>query len=182
MDDFEIIFKEYDAVKEEIADSIKARNQILSFGLATVAILINGISTTFNNERLQEFSFILCFIILPAFSIAILLMWMGELQRMIRGGNYLAQLEKIVNKKNKTSELLRWETYRRNSEIKIHYAYGAVLFLFSLIAMLPYSFYFIPDVQVQWFYYFAPGIIYLIFLIVFLKKLPQIMSNDSTQV
>ena|GEM_PF-3659972 len=182
MDDVEIMFKEYDAVKEEIADSIKARNQILSFGLATVAILINGISTTLNNTSLQKLSFILCFLVLPAFCVSVMLMWMGELQRMIRGGNFMTQFENRINEKKGQPELLRWETYRRTSKIKIHYAYGAVISLFSLIALLPYLFLFISTLQISWFYYFMTGFIYAIFLVLFLKKFPQIMSNDSTEV
>ena len=166
MENSDIILKEYDAVKTEIADSIKTRNQILSFGQAIAALLINSIVTIINKDGYKPLGQFLLLVILPSLSISILLMWLGELERMIRAGNYILLIEKKINEEL-GKDVLMWESSRRSNEFKISYAYKSVLAVFIAFALLPLILLMVKDNDLPFYFFLYSPIITIIFLFFF---------------
>ncbi len=121
----EIIMEDYKILKTYSTISYPSiRYNIISFALATIGIIISGIMLTLASKNLSEIAIqiIIFFMIffVPAFSITILFIWLGEEERMMRIGRYLLKLEESINQKA-NDKILNWETFIRRKEEKIKY-------------------------------------------------------------
>jgi hypothetical protein len=110
------ILEEYKALRSEITTSIAAQQSILSFGTATVALVFGpGLGLW----QRSELSVIIIFnALVPLMSATVLVIWWGEVLRMVRAGEWLAVVEQRVNAYGKdklgwTRNPLTWESYLR---------------------------------------------------------------------
>ncbi len=161
MNPIEILIEDYKLLREESLQSMKNRNAILTFGLATLGFVIHaGVSSfTAGNQSGYWFSFFIFYLGLPLVSLLILILWVGEAARMSRTGIYMKEREVLVNllsgsiidkyKNNVNFEndfpkhydkVLYWENYIREKIGKkktrqLKFPYLAVLFLFFGISL-----------------------------------------------
>ena len=129
-DKLEILMKQYEML-ENYANStvLNNRNNILSFGLASLSAILTGniiLLTATGKEALSGIIFIL---LLPTLSITILFLLLGEVQRMVRAGFFLMELEKKINAELK-EDVLHWEQYISQPVVRIRYPEIFVFFLF----------------------------------------------------
>ncbi len=129
-DKLEVLMKHYEILENYATSAVpNNRNNILSFGLASLSAILTGnliLLTATGKEALSGIIFIL---LLPTLSISILFLWLGEVHRMIRMGLFLVELEKKINAKLK-EDTLRWEQYIRQPAVKIRYPEIFVICLF----------------------------------------------------
>ena len=93
-------------------------------------------------------------------------MWLGELERMIRAGNYILLIEKKINEEL-GKDVLMWESSRRSNEFKISYAYKSVLAVFIAFALLPLILLMVKDNDLPFYFFLYSPIITIIFLFFF---------------
>ena len=135
MERIELLIKEYDTLRDESLGSMSHRSQIVSFGLASLCLLLG---TLFGSSIVAGSSFLrlaLAGIGIPALSIGVLLLWLGEVERMVRAGNCLAQLEILINAEVLGTEAesrpaLQFETWLRSPGVQMRYPYVVVPTLF----------------------------------------------------
>jgi hypothetical protein len=138
MDWLSATLAEYKAVWDEKMATMDTQQSTLRIGTAIVgAMLVAGLNL-WEKPILPEF--ILLFLV-PAVSYLSLIIWMGELQRMVRCKIFLAALEQSINKALSDAPVpLMWESWlRRQQEHKyphiLKWNYRAVLVIFLLIAI-----------------------------------------------
>jgi len=135
----EILFKEYDSLRSESQNSMSNRNQILSFGLAAIALIIMGSIADFANTGVQKANLNIAafnlIVVIPIICALILLMWLGEYERMRRVGIFIANLENQINTIAK-KELLSWETKLIETKRHMSYPYYAALILLLLLSVI----------------------------------------------
>ncbi len=136
-DELEAIYLEYRSLREEIITAMHARNSILSFGLATIGVMFSAIAAIFVSGSNTMFSGLVLFIIVPLIVVFILLIWLGEYQRMHRAGKHMISLEERINLIQK-KEILTWETMLRDRKAHMGYPYDTTIVL--LVAILFASF------------------------------------------
>ncbi|MCW3074627.1 MAG: hypothetical protein JWP69_1696 [Flaviaesturariibacter sp.] len=133
--------EEYKSLRSESIESLKNQNSILQIGTvslgALVGLAINGWQDT---SGVPE---ILCFIIVPLFCYVILIRWLGEVERMMRVGNYIALLERRIAGAYPKKRTLGWENWLRSEGTKkrtpqIKVAYLVVVALFYGAAVVSY--------------------------------------------
>lgn len=104
------ILAEYSALREEIQNSIRLQHATFSVGVPLLAV---GLSLSQLNQ-LGSDTKALQFIVLaiPPFAYAILCLWLIEMSRMMRAGNYLRLLEDRLNIMLQNTGLV-WENWLR---------------------------------------------------------------------
>jgi len=137
MDPVNVLFKEYDTLRQEAITTITVRNAILGFGVPTVATLFVATAHILRGtqDRYTFLSSILLMVVVPLVAFGILALWWGEYVRMQRAGRFLARLEKRINvevhrvsgKPGKPRRLLRWE--RSLKHMRLPYLAGIALLL-----------------------------------------------------
>ncbi len=134
----EILLKEYETLRNESQNSMSNRNQILSFGLAAIALIIMGSVSVFNNTEFRTADLTIpsfnLIVIIPIICALILLMWLGEFERMRRVGAFIANLEKRINELA-SKKLLSWETLLLQEKKHMSYPYYAVLILLLILSI-----------------------------------------------
>lgn len=128
--------KEYETLRQESLDSINNRSQIVSFGLGTVGVLAAGVLAS---ERASG-SFPLLVLVfslgIPTISVLVLYSWLGEVERMMRAGRFMVDLEARINAEiSAAGPTLTWERWLRSSNTQMRYPYIVVLALFLGIAV-----------------------------------------------
>jgi len=118
----EIIMKDYEILRTySTSTSPGIRYNIISIALATMGIIISGTMIAVANGKLSDLVVkivsMLWVAFVPLFCIAILYVWLGEEQRMMRIGEYCKELEKKINEEF-GEEILNWETFKRNKSIQ----------------------------------------------------------------
>src|ERR1700761_3433150 len=131
----DVLMREYQFLRDEILDSNKIKFQILSFGGTTLAIIFGAAATSIKNN-LPELGQFLLFYLLPSFSITVLLVWLGEMEKIQRIANHQLKIELKINSILK-EDLLSFETALRKKPLTMIYSYSAVVILFSFIAVSP---------------------------------------------
>ena len=128
-----IMLEEYRALRSESLASMKSQQATVSTGTGALAVLV-GLAF---RQTLPVQSLILLMPI-PALSYVVLLIWLGEVARMMRAGFYLATIESRVN----TYCLVRgmptalgWESWLRQKGAKgrtpqVDWNYKAIIGLF----------------------------------------------------
>jgi hypothetical protein len=117
----EMTMKDYEILKTYSTSIFPGiRYNLLSIVFATIGIVISGTMIAVANAKLSDLvaSIIamLWILFVPAFCIAILYMWLGEEERMMRIGEYLKGLEITINERL-GEKILNWETFKRNKSI-----------------------------------------------------------------
>lgn len=136
MDKAEALLKEYDTLRQESLDSINNRSQIVSFGLAAVGVFAAAV---FASERAAANAALVRLVFgigVPAISLLILYIWLGEVERMMRAGEFMVALEQRINRElDPASPTLAWEGHLRSAGAQMKYPYLAVLVLFFGISV-----------------------------------------------
>lgn len=136
MEKIEILIKEYETLREEVLTTMQVRNSILSFGLATIGVILTAAIALVGNSALL--SGLVLSAIVPSISIFILFMWLGEYQRMQRAGRFLVELEKKINE-IAAGELLTWETSLRSQRRHMRYPYNTTVMMITIISVMSFS-------------------------------------------
>jgi hypothetical protein len=127
-DKLEVLMKQYEMLENYSTLTVpNNRNNILSFGLASLSAILTGniiLLTATGKEVLSG----IIFILLPTLSISILFLWLGEVHRMVRAGLFLMELEKKINVELK-EDVLHWEQYITQPAVRIRYPEIFVIFL-----------------------------------------------------
>ena len=106
-----IVLEEYKTLRAESLTAMKNQQSILSFGTAAFGIMIAG---GFNSWDKSFFPGIMFLVFCPIICHIVLVIWMGELTRMMRAGFYLTLIEKRINEAFKDKpDLLNWENWLR---------------------------------------------------------------------
>lgn len=97
MDEVDALFKEYDTLRQESLDSMQNRTQIVAFGLGTLAVLAGAVLSLDSGDRSPHLIVAVFSIGLPVISALVLYIWLGEVERMMRAGKHIQQLELRIN-------------------------------------------------------------------------------------
>jgi|CXWL01.1.fsa_nt_gi hypothetical protein len=135
MDKADILLKEYETLRQEILVAMSSRNSVLSFGLATIGAIFTASLATQTGATPSLLSSLILELGVPAISIFVLFMWLGEYQRMQRAGKFLVGIEKRIND-IASKELLTWETSLRAKRGHMKYPYNTTVLLLALISAL----------------------------------------------
>ncbi|WP_434683845.1 hypothetical protein [Pseudanabaena minima] len=133
MNSLEIMFKEYDALRQEVLASMTNRISILSFGIAAVGAIFTASIATYTNQPSSLLISLILTVILPFICAFILFMWLGEYQRMQRAGRFLVELEQKINLEA-SKEILTWETNLRKQRSHMNYPYNTTVLLLIVIS------------------------------------------------
>jgi drug/metabolite transporter (DMT)-like permease len=128
IDEIKVKLKEYETLRQESLDIIKNRITIMSLGLTAIGALFAGSLYVYDGDSPSITIYILVFVIFPL-SWLILLILLGEYQRLKRIGKFLVRVEKYINKKL-SSTVLDWETHLEKQQLHIRYPYVASLVVF----------------------------------------------------
>ena len=128
MDPIEIMLKEYETLRQESMNAMNNGNRILSFGLAAISAIFTSSIFAYTTGKYSLIPSLALILVIPAISIFILFMWLGEYERMQRAGKFLVKLESKINKEA-SKELLTWETHLRKSQSHMKYPYNATVLL-----------------------------------------------------
>lgn len=130
MDEVDALFKEYDTLRQESLDSMQNRTQIVAFGLGTLAVLAGAVLSLDAGDRSPHLIVAVFCIGLPVISALVLYIWLGEVERMMRAGKHIQQLELRINGIFNTT-VLTWETRLRSTRsLQMKYSYVVVIALF----------------------------------------------------
>jgi len=88
--DDKVLLEEYKTIRAEVTTSIQAQISILAFGAATIGFSFAAASQTTNDAFRDMFLLVL----VPLVCYLILIVWFGEVMRMMRAGTFLMRLEK----------------------------------------------------------------------------------------
>ena len=89
----QVLLEEYKSIRAEVTTSIQAQISILAFGAATIGFSFAAASQT-SNEKFRDM-FLL--VLVPLVCYLILIVWFGEVVRMMRAGTFLMRLEKRLD-------------------------------------------------------------------------------------
>ncbi|KST63265.1 hypothetical protein [Mastigocoleus testarum] len=139
----DVVLEEYRTLRAESLLAMQTQQSVLRFGLGSVGVVIGAGFTSWNQINLASIVFL---VLLPLICYAVLIIWIGEVARMIRAGYFLLQLEEKINQKflsqypNETKPL-SWETYLRNSNgisgtPQLQWNYLIIIALFFLLAFI----------------------------------------------
>ncbi len=135
----EVCLEEYKTLRAESMSAMSAQQSILNYGFATTAALI---AVGFHNWTGQVGITIVVFLgFLPIVSSLVLIIWLGEVARMMRASVRLITLEEKINSfLDKPDPALTWETWLRqkddgNHTPQLKWNYAAIVFAFMLISL-----------------------------------------------
>lgn len=104
--------EEYKALRQEVIASIGSQVQILSFGTATIALVMGPALGLWSKSAALVLIVLFNFFI-PVLASTVIMIWFGEVLRMVRAGDALAELEKRINAAGQqagwTAPALTWE-------------------------------------------------------------------------
>lgn len=136
----DVVLEEYRTLRAESLVAMQTQQSVLRFGLASVGVIIGTGFTVWDEINLVFIAFL---VLLPLLCYAVLIIWIGEVARMIRAGYFLLQLENKINEKFSSlsppqPKALTWENNLRQSstgisstpQLKSNYIAIIALFLF----------------------------------------------------
>lgn len=144
MEPVDALFKEYEALRREVADTITHRTQIIAFSLGTIGAFFAGtflvdVPTKIPNLVIAMFS-----AAIPITCLFALYLWLVEIERMYRAGDHLASLEKSINE-ILGAEVLTWDTRRLEARARQearhhfrHWYYLVIGFFASIATAAPF--------------------------------------------
>jgi len=133
-----IVIEEYKSISEERLTALQTHQSTLGFGTAILGFLFVTGLNLWDKFLLPEFLFLF---FTPAIIYLIIIVWVGELKRLVRACIFLAMIEEKVNKEliNKP-KALSWQSWVRikqdgNVENLIIGNYRAIACIFLLISL-----------------------------------------------
>ncbi len=108
--ELEWLAREYETLRQESLASMGHMLQVISLGLAAFGFLSGGASLAAESAPAVTVG-ILGFGI-PFLVVFVLFIWLGEMNRMVRAGTYIARIESRVNERLER-DVLGWETWLR---------------------------------------------------------------------
>lgn len=140
MDWLEIAIEEYKTLREESLTSMKMQQSILTFGTATIGLIITTGFNVWDKTPLPEILFLF---LAPAIVYLIILVWLGEVGRMFRAGRFIADIEDKINLQFPGKEkALTWENWllTRQNENKtphhiLQFHYVSIFLLFAMTSL-----------------------------------------------
>lgn len=120
-DDLELAMHEYDAIRQEVVTTLTNQVSTLSFGAATVGLLVAAGAALWDDAKLL--SGLLLLFVVPSVCFLTLAIYSGELVRLMRAGLFLNTLENSVNRAQRNDQeaqrpgpdpeaVLIWEQWR----------------------------------------------------------------------
>lgn len=108
----DVQIEEYKVLKESVSRATASQFSIISFGLTAISVLFGFSSTSWNTPVLAELLF---GIVIPIITIALLLMWTGEVYIVTSTSKLLLAKEKVINGyfKKFNEPALSYETWNR---------------------------------------------------------------------
>ncbi|MDD3478414.1 MAG: hypothetical protein PHP32_06010 [Candidatus Izemoplasmatales bacterium] len=145
---FDIALNEYNALRTEINNAMANQQSILNYGIASIGIIL-AFSTS-NWQEMIIVDIILVFLI-PLIGLLVATIWLGEVNRIARAGQFLVVKENRINdlflkmEENDTifqnQPVLIWENYLRDlkkngsdKSIKTIWNYRAILLLLGILS------------------------------------------------
>lgn len=138
MEFIEIALEEYKTLRQESLTSMQMQQAVLRYGLAIISALIAVAVNAWGDIALSS---IVLLVFLPILCYLILMIWMGEVARMMRAGKYLYGLEKKINESFGSNDgPLDWEISLRdfskgNGTPQLTWNYLAILGLLLFFAV-----------------------------------------------
>jgi hypothetical protein len=105
---FDCLLEEWKAVRAELVSTMQVQQSILSFGTATIGLLLTA-AFALRGKGDQRLRGDLLVVFLPLLSYMVLTVWYAEVMRMFRAGAYLLRLEKYADQVFGRGTL-RWES------------------------------------------------------------------------
>lgn len=140
MEWIEVVMEEYKTLRQESLTAITTQQSVLRYGLAITGILLASAIKSWN-DRVLCGSLTLVFI--PITCYLVLIIWMGEVGRMMRAGQHILKIERKVNftfrDQGHKYPALSWESYLRKQKNgatpQLNWSYLAILGLFLFFAV-----------------------------------------------
>lgn len=136
-----LALEEYRGLRAEVLATLQTQHASLSFGTATLGILAAGAFNVWSEELVATVLFIL---VVPFICSLVLIVWMGELTRMMRAGEHLFALEQTLRQEEAfeieaQGPVFAWETRLRAAggrSWQRHYGwnYVAIIWMFLSLA------------------------------------------------
>jgi hypothetical protein len=138
----DVVMHEYDAIRSEVDHSLSNQVSILSFGAATVGLLVAAAGALWTDAPLL--AGLLLLVVVPVACFLTRAIHAGELVRLMRAGLFLHELENWVNQArwpnrgDRAAGVLRWEQWdirdrEQQSDVDRHSSEGITL-VFGIMA------------------------------------------------
>jgi len=197
----EIIMKDYEILKTYSTSAFPSiRYNLIYIALATVGVVVSGTIVALSNGNLfngNQSSLIVSLLsvvwifFIPSFISAMLFVWIGEEERMMRIGMYCQALESKINKTFE-EEILNWENFKRKKSIK--YIEISIIYIFLLLSLssslfglyLMYRFnyfirnFFLVAVLIDLFIHFLFAILTYLFVKKRIVSIEEKINNNSS--
>jgi hypothetical protein len=136
----DLVMHEYDAIRSELDTSLSAQVSIMSFGAATVGLLVAAAGTLWTDEPLLA-GLLLLFVV-PGSCFLALAIHAGEMVRLMRAGLFLNHLENGVNRapwrlrRDEGVGVLIWEQWgiRQGGADMARHNRRAIVLVFGVLA------------------------------------------------
>lgn len=110
------LLEEYKTLRTESLESMKGQQSTLRVGAATVGVVIAAGFNVWDKPLLPDLVFLL---FTPFICYLSLVIWIGEVARMMRAGYYLSKIEQKVNSCFQNEEnIIFWENWLRAKDTK----------------------------------------------------------------
>jgi hypothetical protein len=104
--DLDLVMHEYDAIRGEVLATLSNQVSTLTFGAATVGLLVAAAAALWNDAELL--SGLLLLFAVPLVCFLTLAIYSGELVRLMRAGLFLNTLENCVNEAKRPDHKVEW--------------------------------------------------------------------------
>jgi hypothetical protein len=104
--DLDLVMHEYDAIRGEVETTLSNQVSTLSFGAATVGLLVAAAAALWNDAELL--SGLLLLFVVPLVCFLALAIYSGELVRLMRAGLFLNAIENSVNEAERPDHKAEW--------------------------------------------------------------------------
>jgi hypothetical protein len=135
--DLDLVMHEYDAIRGEVLTTLTNQVSTLSFGAATVGLLVAAAAALWDDAELL--SGLLLLFAVPSVCFLTLAIYSGELVRLMRAGLFLNRLENCVNEARPHREPVliweQWKTIRTRPRDVDRLNRAAIVCVFVLLAL-----------------------------------------------
>lgn len=135
-----VCIEEYKTVRTECLTAIKTQNSTLTFGAAVIGLLVNAAAIMLSKNEL--IAGVILWVGIPLVSLLVVLIWAGEVMRLIRAHRFVVSIEKKVNESiDEVHKVLRygdWTDGISDKMLRPTWNYKAVIWLFYSISALSF--------------------------------------------
>jgi hypothetical protein len=133
----DVALAEYAGLRGEIDTSLANQLSILSFGAATIGLLVTAGATLWGDVNGTRVAAVMYAVVVPLACFLVMAIWLGELTRMLRAGLFMLELEKWINACLPRAVLAweHWGEIRRDSADLEGHNRRIVALVFLLLAL-----------------------------------------------